>query len=745
MAKTQMENQKEGEMGISPLLVDEESRLLLDNASEGIALIQDGMMKSVNLSLLKLTSYSEYELISRPFTDFVHPDDRQMVAERHLVRLTGGQVPSAYSFRIVDKQGNSRWVEVNALSLVWENAPAVLCFLTDVTERRKAEEALKNSEQRYRLLAENVSDVIWVTDMNLRPTYFSPSVSRLLGCSIEEAMAGSMETALTPHSIETASQLFADAVARGREKPGGASGAPTVELEFQRKDGSTLWADTKVSFVRDSEGHPIAVIGVLHDITRRKVAEEALKASEQRFRTIFEESPIASTVYDSAGRLTDMNRASLGVYGLSDVGEARSPAIFDDPGLPDSAKQALRRGKVWRYEGPFDFDRAIKAGLYNTTKSGTAWLRLVMAALRHDQNGEPDGYVCLTEDITERRSLEEALRTSEERLRNLVETTADWVWEVNDAGVYTFSSHRVRDILGYGPEELVGKTPTEFLPADEANRFTSLFTSAATLHEPAAFLEITFIHRDGHRVVVETSAVPFFSADGAAVGYRGIARDVTERQDMRRQLQQSLQRLQGTMERTIQAISLIVETRDCFTAGHQRRTSQLSCAIAQEMGLPTEQVQVVRIAALLHDVGKIAVPTEVLSKPGRLSEIEFSMIKTHCQVGYDILKTVDFPWPIADIVRQHHERLDGSGYPCALRDKDIVIEARILGLADVVEAMTSHRPYRPALGIGKALEEITRNSGRLYDADAVHACLELFNDKGFAFENSGLSSGEASV
>ncbi|HWR69938.1 MAG TPA: PAS domain S-box protein, partial [Dehalococcoidia bacterium] len=609
-----------------------------------------------------------------------------------------------------------------------------------VTERRKTEEALRNSEQRYRLLAENVSDVIWVTDMNLRPTYFSPSVTRLLGRTVEEAMAGSMETALTPHSIETASQLFADAVAREKEKTRAASGVPTVELEFKRKDGSTVWADTTVSFVRDSDGHPTAILGVLHDITKRKMAEEALKASEQRFKTIFEESPIASTVHDSVGRLTDMNRASLGLYGLSSPGEAKGPALFDDPGLPDSAKQALRCGKVWRYEGPFDFDRAVKAGLYNTTKSGRAWLRLVMAALGRNQSGEPSGYVCLTEDITERRRMEEALRTSEERFRNLVETTTDWVWEVNAAGICTFSSHRIRDILGYEPEEVVGKTPTDFLPADEVSRLTSLLAPPVVQPERAALFDVAFLHKDGRRVVVETSAVPFFNADGAVVGYRGIARDITEREDMKRQLQQGLRKLEGTMDRTIQAISQIVETRDCFTAGHQRRTSQLSCAIAQGMGLPAEQVQVVRIAALLHDLGKIAVPTEVLSKPGRLSEIEFSMIKTHCQVGYDILKTVDFPWPIADIVRQHHERLDGSGYPYGLRDKDIVLEARILGVADVVEAMTSHRPYRPALGIEKALEEISRNSGRLYDADTVQACLELFNVKGFAFENTGLSS-----
>jgi putative nucleotidyltransferase with HDIG domain len=159
--------------------------------------------------------------------------------------------------------------------------------------------------------------------------------------------------------------------------------------------------------------------------------------------------------------------------------------------------------------------------------------------------------------------------------------------------------------------------------------------------------------------------------------------------------------------------------------------ANLARAISSEMGLPNENVEGIRIAGIIHDMGKILVPAEILSKPGRLTENEFGIIKSHPQVGYDILKNIDFPWPVAQIVLQHHERMDGSGYPQGLQSEKILLEARILAVADVVEAMASHRPYRAALGIDKALEEISRNSGVLYDPEAVNACLKLFNEKGF--------------
>lgn len=187
------------------------------------------------------------------------------------------------------------------------------------------------------------------------------------------------------------------------------------------------------------------------------------------------------------------------------------------------------------------------------------------------------------------------------------------------------------------------------------------------------------------------------------------------------------------MEATIDTISKIVETRDPYTAGHQLNVSESATAIAREMKLTEDKIEGIRIASLVHDIGKISIPAEILSKPIKLNEIEYSLIKDHYQIGYNILKTIDFPWLVAKIVLQHHEKIDGSGYPQGLKGNQILLEARIIGIADVIEAMSSHRPYRPALGIDKALEEIYKNKGNLYDSEVVNVCIKLFKEKRFKF------------
>lgn len=192
--------------------------------------------------------------------------------------------------------------------------------------------------------------------------------------------------------------------------------------------------------------------------------------------------------------------------------------------------------------------------------------------------------------------------------------------------------------------------------------------------------------------------------------------------------------LQQSLEQSIQSIADIVDAHDPYTAGHQRRVADLAVAIAREMGLPEERIHGIHLAGIVHDLGKIRVPAEILAKPGKLTDIEFMLIKTHPQAGYEILKDVEFPWPIADIVRQHHEKLDGSGYPQGLKDGEILLESRIMTVADVVEAMASHRPYRPALGIEVALQEIERGRGTAYDATVADACLKLFRENKYTFD-----------
>jgi len=197
----------------------------------------------------------------------------------------------------------------------------------------------------------------------------------------------------------------------------------------------------------------------------------------------------------------------------------------------------------------------------------------------------------------------------------------------------------------------------------------------------------------------------------------------------------SFEKLKKAFGAIIQVLEKTVEIRDPYTAGHQRRVSDLAQNIAREMGLSRDRIDGIKITGIIHDIGKIQIPAEILSKPRALTSIEFNLIKTHPQVGADILRAIDFPWPVADIVLQHHERINGSGYPQGLYKKDILLEARIIGVADVVEAMASHRPYRPALGIDEALKEISNNRGILYDCDVVDACLKLFREKNYQLEN----------
>ena len=198
--------------------------------------------------------------------------------------------------------------------------------------------------------------------------------------------------------------------------------------------------------------------------------------------------------------------------------------------------------------------------------------------------------------------------------------------------------------------------------------------------------------------------------------------------------EQNLEGLLKVLNGTVEAIAALYEKRDPYTAGHQRRVSQLACAIARKMGLPDEQIYGIRIIGVIHDIGKIAVPGDILSKPGRLSTEELSIIKTHPQVAYDVLKNLEFPWPVAETVLQHHERLDGSGYPNGISGEAIILEARILCVADVVESMVSHRPYRPALGAERALREIVRNKGVLYDPAVADACSKLSSNGGFEID-----------
>jgi len=328
----------------------------------------------------------------------------------------------------------------------------------------------------------------------------------------------------------------------------------------------------------------------------------------------------------------------------------------------------------------------------------------------------------------ERRITEIQLRKSEEKYRVLFEDSRDAIYLNNQEGELIDCNMSTLELFGYSREEMLGiNTKAVFVNHDEYRRLQDEIVQKESVREFKAKLR----KKDGTEMDCLITSTVRQAKDKSKLGYQGIIRDISELVSSRKQIDKTLNDLRKALGGTIEAMALTVETRDPYTAGHQRRVSNLARGIATEMGVSEDQIQGVRMAGVIHDIGKISVPGEILSKPGKISQNEFGIIKEHPQVGYNILKTVDFSWPIAQIVLQHHERMDGSGYPNGISGENILLEARILAVADVVEAMASHRPYRPALGIDIALKEISKNRGSSYDPKVVDACLRLFNEKGY--------------
>ena len=319
------------------------------------------------------------------------------------------------------------------------------------------------------------------------------------------------------------------------------------------------------------------------------------------------------------------------------------------------------------------------------------------------------------------------LREKEQWLSTILRSIGDGIIVLNSEGLISFINPVAQRMTGLDEKQALGRKFEQVFRLKDQNRQPADF-------EPFSLRESVLISKDGQEIPIEQTVALLPPDRAVGPGQVIVFRDITARKKAERELQDSWARLQRALQGTIQAISITIEMRDPYTAGHQRRVAKLAEAIGKELGMSEAQLEGLKLAAEIHDIGKIYVPSEILSKPTKLTELEYTIIKTHPQAGHEILKTIEFPWPIAEIVLQHHERIDGSGYPRGLKNGQILLEARILAVADVVEAMASHRPYRPAFGLDRALEEIKLNRGRLYGPDEVDACVKLIEQKGFSLE-----------
>jgi len=487
--------------------------------------------------------------------------------------------------------------------------------------------------------------------------------------------------------------------------------------------------------VRRDTGSAAATVPQLEETTGLKQAEQTLDTATEWFRALMKNASDAVALLDDKGTILYQSPSADRILGQRPEeleGTSLRDLIHpDDVQLGRSILESVMENRGKTVTGQFRVKH--KDGSWRTIE-----------ATAQNLLGDPmiGGIVANYHDVTEIMKAQLELEQSEKEYRLLAENLSDFVWTVDANWRCTYLSPSVTSLLGYSVEEAVA------LPMEGATTPASLQSALLVLGKAAVkeglgsdserssvTLELEMTRKDGSTVWVDNRITCLRDPQGQVAGYLGVSRDGTERRESSRQLQQGLQKLERTLNGIVQAIVRTVECRDLHTADHQRRVAQLACAIAEELGFTPEQVQVVRIAGLLHDIGKLSLPQELLNKPGKVTEAEFQLIKTHSQTGYDILKTVEFPWPIADIVVQHHERMNGSGYPSGIKDDKLLMEARILGVADVVEAMNSYRPYRPPLGIDKALGQISRNRAVLYDPRAADACVRLFTEKGFKFED----------
>jgi len=464
-----------------------------------------------------------------------------------------------------------------------------------------------------------------------------------------------------------------------------------------------------------------------------EIANQELKILEERYRLSFEHVMDVIYTIDADLNIISISPSVERILGYKPQDFIGRPVSDLEKILtPESFKQAVA-STIQVLQGDkipvpvYEFiakDGTIKYG----EVSGSPIMR----------EGKIIGIISIARDITERRRAEEALESERTLLRNLIDNVPDRIYAKDSEGRFIICNESMIRRMGMtSMTDLVGKSDFDLLPLEMAQRFHADEQAIIQSGVPMINREEPLTTEGGTitRWNLATK-VPLLDKQGNRIGIVGVGREITDLKQTEQQLKDTLESLRKAVSTTIQVMVSAVEARDPYTAGHQTRSADLARYIATEMGLPQEKIDGIRIAGSIHDIGKLSIPAEILSKPTKLTEIEFSLIKEHARQGYEILKNVESPWPLAEIVHQHHERMDGSGYPRNLKGDEILIEARILTVADVVEAIASHRPYRPGLGIDVALDEIEKNRGTFYDDAVVDACLRLFREKGFKLEVS---------
>ncbi|HPH41261.1 MAG TPA: PAS domain S-box protein [Syntrophorhabdaceae bacterium] len=452
---------------------------------------------------------------------------------------------------------------------------------------------------------------------------------------------------------------------------------------------------------------------------------EALSQSEAKYRSIFENAVEGIFQSTPDSDLIAVNPAMARIFGYSSPDEMVADVTNIGHQLYVNSRDRHRFQQLLEKD---EVVEGFESQFYR--KDGSAlWGSLNVRTVK-DSAGNVLFYEGTLEDITARKTAEEDLKKSEEKYRNIFENALEGIFQITPEGRYLSVNPALARIHGFNsPDEMIHSVTdiAHQLYVDPSRR-----AELKRLTEEKGFVkdfEIMMRRKDLSLQWVSVNSHAVRDNNGNILYYEGTLQDITSR----KLAEEELSQLKKTLEGVINAISSTVEMREPCSKDHQKRVSKLAGTIANEMGFTQDAIKNLVIAGLIHDIGKISIPAEILNKPAQLSEMEFSLVKTHALAGYNIVKTSGLSYPVSEVVLQHHERLNGSGYPTGLKGVEILLESRILAVADVVEAIVSNRPYRLALGINAGLTEIKNNKGIFYDADVVNICLKLFQEKQFTF------------
>jgi len=721
LAETQREN------ALDVLRQSEERyRTILENMQEGFFEVdRAGNFTFVNDALCFHIGYAKDEIIGVNYKRYTGEEEAQRVFQAFNMVYRTGKTLREFRWQVTRKDGDRRYI-AGSISPKKDASGNIIGFTgiaRDITETMRAEDELKKSEKFFKEITENASDIIVITDETGMIKYCSPSIERFAGYKSEEVIGKDARVFIHPDEVQRASDEFDKALVEGRQSP-----LPPKTFRIMHKDGSERYFYGTGKVLLD---HPdiAGVVINISDITEQKKIEEKLHLEEQMFRCVTEQSSDIIIIINQKGMVSYENPAIENILGYKTderIGRSAFELIH-----PDDAQAIMQESKALLKStgsspGKKEMRFRHKDGHWRTFEA-TASNLVIDHVVQY--------LVVNMHDITERKKAENALKESELKYRNIFEYAVEGIYQVTLDGRFITANNAFVRMAGYdSPEDLIESIKDIkhdlYVHASDRDIFLKIMETKGYIEG----FETQFFRKDRSVFWVALNARAVKDEQGKMLYNEGFVEDITLRKQAEENLKQSLERLKKAVSTTIQILVSALEVRDPYTAGHQSRSADLACAIAAEMGLSQDQINGIRMAGIIHDIGKISVPVEILSKPSRLTNLEFSLIKEHAQNGFEMLKDIESPWPLAQIVQQHHERMNGTGYPKNLKGDDILIEARILTVADVVEAMASHRPYRPSLGIEMALEEIEKNKGVLYDENAVNACIRLFRERGYSLQ-----------